>query len=510
MALALRGTTGVDGLVNLGVVTATGSTTARTAADRFADVTNAKDFGAIGNGVTDDTAAIQAAINAAIGLKKALFIPAGNYLLSNKLTALTTLVSMRIYGEGRGITTLIWTSTATSGGGLDITYSNNLFPPQVSDLSLYTKALGVGTALKITGPESASVTQFGAIVENLKIEGNNTATDCWDIGMHFYTCWYIALQKINIKGQNDATSPFVQTCGIKLTSCQVIYADKFSIFHVENGVLEAASGVATHGEGFIFINFEIVGVTNGIVLAADGNAPGTNIGPGHINAYAYGIKLANQYQTCIHDVLMYKTHVSTSNYTCIELANCKSNHIHDNQIHGFSTATGDTFGITLAGSTTSDFNSIHDNNFEDFYGTNKIGIIIGTGAGNANVHDNIADATVTLCVQVNNDADKTNIFRNNQPLKIQTLTANSATPSVSNDLSGMWNTSNSVATNVTNFTDAYTGQLIIVLANDSNTTLIHNALLILRGGANLPMVLGSLITLRKDATVWREVSRSTA
>src|SRR5690606_23208540 len=43
-------------------VTATGASAARTLADRFADVIHVKDFGAVGDGVADDTAAINAAI----------------------------------------------------------------------------------------------------------------------------------------------------------------------------------------------------------------------------------------------------------------------------------------------------------------------------------------------------------------------------------------------------------------------------------------------------------------
>lgn len=67
--------------VSLGYTTATGSTTARTMADRAADVVNVKDFGAVGDGVADDTAAIQAAINSS----KSITVPPGNYLLSKSL-----------------------------------------------------------------------------------------------------------------------------------------------------------------------------------------------------------------------------------------------------------------------------------------------------------------------------------------------------------------------------------------------------------------------------------------
>jgi hypothetical protein len=67
----------------LAPVTATGSTTARTLENRFADVVNVKDFGAVGNGVADDTAAIQAAINSNPG--KTIYFPAGTYLVSSTI-----------------------------------------------------------------------------------------------------------------------------------------------------------------------------------------------------------------------------------------------------------------------------------------------------------------------------------------------------------------------------------------------------------------------------------------
>jgi hypothetical protein len=65
-------------------IAATGSTAARTLPDRFADTINVKDFGAVGNGVADDTAAIQAALNAADN--KHVVVPAGEYKCTSRLT----------------------------------------------------------------------------------------------------------------------------------------------------------------------------------------------------------------------------------------------------------------------------------------------------------------------------------------------------------------------------------------------------------------------------------------
>jgi hypothetical protein len=68
--------------IAVGAVAATGSTTPRFLADRFADVVNVKDFGAIGDGIEDDGPAIRAAATEALSSGKILFFPSGKYKIS--------------------------------------------------------------------------------------------------------------------------------------------------------------------------------------------------------------------------------------------------------------------------------------------------------------------------------------------------------------------------------------------------------------------------------------------
>jgi hypothetical protein len=87
-------------------VTATGSTTARTLANRFADVVNVKDFGAVGDGIADDTAAIQAAINYAGGISNnptSVYIPSTQN--GYRVTSTLNISSARIYLYGDGFKT---------------------------------------------------------------------------------------------------------------------------------------------------------------------------------------------------------------------------------------------------------------------------------------------------------------------------------------------------------------------------------------------------------------------
>jgi len=95
-------------------VTATGSTTARTLAARFADVGNVKDFGAVGDGVTDDTAAIEAAL----AVYESIYIPSGVYMLGSRLDV---PAGKKIVGAGFADTILRASATGYNG----MTVGNN-------------------------------------------------------------------------------------------------------------------------------------------------------------------------------------------------------------------------------------------------------------------------------------------------------------------------------------------------------------------------------------------------
>ncbi len=65
----------------------------RTVESKLRDVVSVKDYGAIGDGITDDTVSIQAALNSGAG---GVYIPTGNYLV----TSLSARANTIIYGDG--------------------------------------------------------------------------------------------------------------------------------------------------------------------------------------------------------------------------------------------------------------------------------------------------------------------------------------------------------------------------------------------------------------------------
>lgn len=132
-------------------VTATGSTTARNLADRSAEVRNVKDFGAVGDGVADDTAAIQAAMNAAWltgttasgnGKGMKVFFPSGTYLTSAPLT-----------------------NTSAAGGKIQL----------VGDNMETVTVGGSFTGYVVDNPDLAGISSNITVVSNMRIVNGNFA-----------------------------------------------------------------------------------------------------------------------------------------------------------------------------------------------------------------------------------------------------------------------------------------------------------------------------------------------
>lgn len=93
---------------------------ARTVQSKLRDTISVKDFGAVGNGLTDDTTAFQNAIDSAVALQCDLFIPNGTYLITE--TLFPTYVgnidnpserdhSIKIYGLDSWTTIIEYTGT---------------------------------------------------------------------------------------------------------------------------------------------------------------------------------------------------------------------------------------------------------------------------------------------------------------------------------------------------------------------------------------------------------------
>lgn len=169
-------------------VTATGSSTARTLASRFADVVNVRDFGAKGDGVlsggtysgTDDTSAINTALQQAASEGKAVVFPTGAYLVTevtipDGVPVVDFNGSTIVRTKNNTNKSLIWDDTT----GLTVRNLNVV----AKNTSIY------GNAVR------------GLRVKNLRLENISIVTESPQ-DSNQYGCWGLTLSGEDIRIQN--------------------------------------------------------------------------------------------------------------------------------------------------------------------------------------------------------------------------------------------------------------------------------------------------------------------
>ncbi len=180
-----------------------------TAEDKLAQYVSVKDFGAVGDGTTDDTSAIQDAIDAAVASKQSLYIPAGTYKLTASLTISDEIV---VYGDGN----------------------------QQSILKLYTSSSST-FAIVCDLPDNSSV--VGLNIGNIGITGDGGAADGGGI--------YLATTATNSAiSQSSIHDVYIKnvTTGVSLNG--VVYMCDFSRITV--------TGVASYGWKSVPISGQII------------------------------------------------------------------------------------------------------------------------------------------------------------------------------------------------------------------------------------------------------------
>jgi hypothetical protein len=481
--------------------------------DKLAQTVSVKDFGAVGDGVADDTAAIQAAINSVKetgNLSRAgapnLLFPFGTYICGSSLNIDSG--NIRLLGENSTI--------QYTGAG------NAVFIGQASyltDLTAgYFYAGFSNIAIRCTNSAAKCVVNSGY----RKIEFTNAYLVGGAIGLETEGCF--------------ATGLFYNSVCQNQSSHGINLKQRNNLFTIQNSAVLGAGGngifMNTSGaelKGIKLLNFDFEGCAGAINIT--GNTGNVLIdGCWFENNTVYNIRVSNEigdsnkFAITIRNSQITQSGINvligtTTGGTLIEgvtISDCEftdSNLIvigggkvnkfteTNNRYSGTSTKTLPTSGLlTVSGGNQPLFETAPTEPF-GYTATGQQGEIrYSATTGRVWIKTNSALASGGwMLLQSQQVTDFSN--------SIATLPTG-ATPSVS--FKKTCRTNNSGATNVTDLLNGFVSQELIIIGLDGgNTTIVHGTNIRLAGGANFTIGDNDTIHLVCfDGTKWVEVCRS--
>lgn len=227
---------------------------ARTAQAKFRDWVNVKDFGALGDGVTDDTAAF----NAALLAHKRVYVPAGTYSLAGTINM--TQSGNVLSGAGRFSTILLCTTNNLPA----ITVSASLNNVWVSDMSINRTPTAIAGAYGINCP---SITNFSRFF-NLYLENHYN-------GLRLGPTGFSSIDHVTVnKSQQDGVT-ITNAAGAGGGACQWTIINTLVQFSVGRGFFVSGLGAASQpvalGEWLSVATFANSGL--GIAVVGQASSP---------------------------------------------------------------------------------------------------------------------------------------------------------------------------------------------------------------------------------------------
>lgn len=221
---------------------------------------SAYSFGATGDGTTDDTAALQEAVDYCINHDKGLFVPAGTYVLTSQITTADGSLVMR----GQGPTTKFkFTDNVSCGfdfvlreyvaGTVDIL--------DISDFDILCTEVNTKPAIKASAEAFAANSEQFVKINNVNIIPDEYGTDTWTYAVHLENIANGVIYNVNALGTSTASNP-----GIYLQNCDFIFVYNNRLKNFTTAVTLTSSS-----DCVIVSNF-IRNCTTGINIAASTDA----------------------------------------------------------------------------------------------------------------------------------------------------------------------------------------------------------------------------------------------
>lgn len=235
--------------------------TARTIVARLGEhIVSVKDFGAVGDGATDDTVAVQATINRVIARGGGeVFFPKGTYLISAALTVTPASTTISVILRGSGLWTTTIKSNHASANCITVTIANGL---RIENMNLLHSSTGSGIGISIVGCD-------GVVLSNVNVPS------LWSVGVAIGESGINQSQNVYIRDCSIGTRATVAgDCALRIGQGAANTTRHISVdsCYLAGGTGATIPTIAIAGltTDIKFTKCRIAGATNGFVLVDDG------------------------------------------------------------------------------------------------------------------------------------------------------------------------------------------------------------------------------------------------